>query len=371
VLVAVGLFVAATLVILVAGVRVPGYASVIADRTGLGRVFAGALLLAGATSLPELVVTTNAAYIGSPDLALGNIFGSITFNILIIAVMDLVEGFRPMLIRVGARQLFAGISVILLCAISIFLLSVRQTISFLGVGLDSVAIAVSYAGLMWLGQKYSAREVWLPEESGPGVSTWRGREPGRPGESDEALAEAGGADGAPAREGEDDGEAPEGSDDLSLRGAVARYAIAAGVIVVAGVVLSNSADAIVQLTGLGATFVGSIFLAIATSIPELVVAISAARQRQFAMAVGGIFGSSLNVLAFVLIADVAYRGGPITEVVTAGHTTTALLAIVLASVALAGLIYRSTHAALRLGFESIAIVAIYLGGVFLLYVQSG
>jgi cation:H+ antiporter len=333
---------------------------------GLGRAFAGVVLLAGATSLPELVVTVNAAHIGSPDLALGNIFGSITFNILIIAIIDLVEGFRPLLIRVGARQLFSGVSVILLCAISIFLLSVRPTIAFLGIGLDSVAIAMSYAVLMWLGREYSGRGVWQPDETAPGSAARRSWDQGnRP----EPGSEEWNAD----QEGEagDDVETLDLPEGLSLRGAAIRYAVAALLIVVAGVTLTNSADALVDITGLGPTFVGSIFLAIATSIPDLVVAVSAAHQGQFAMAVGGVFGSSLNVLAFVLVADIAFRAGPITEAVTAAHTTTALLAIVLASVALAGLIYRSTHAALRLGFESIAIVVIYLGGVFLLYVQGG
>ena len=61
----------------------------IATKTGLGRSFVGVVLLATATSLPELGTGINAvSRLDAPDLAAGDVFGSNIFNLLIVVVLD-------------------------------------------------------------------------------------------------------------------------------------------------------------------------------------------------------------------------------------------------------------------------------------------
>lgn len=79
----------ATLVILAAG-KLAEYADVIAYRTGLGGLFIGTFLLGMATSLPELLTALNAIQQGVPNLSAGDFFGSSMFNMLILAVLDLL-----------------------------------------------------------------------------------------------------------------------------------------------------------------------------------------------------------------------------------------------------------------------------------------
>ncbi len=81
-------------IILVAATQLTKSADVIAFKTGLGRSFVGVVLLATATSLPELGTgISSVAVIGGnsgADLAAGDAFGSNIFNLLIIGILDLL-----------------------------------------------------------------------------------------------------------------------------------------------------------------------------------------------------------------------------------------------------------------------------------------
>ncbi len=81
-------FAAATAVIYFTAPYLSAKGDEIAEVTGLGRTFIGTLLLAAVTSLPEAVSTIAAVRLGAPDMAIGNIFGSNAFNMLIFACLD-------------------------------------------------------------------------------------------------------------------------------------------------------------------------------------------------------------------------------------------------------------------------------------------
>ena len=75
------------------GYKLSHYGNQIATRTGLGQTFIGIILFSTITSLPELSVSiTSASVVGAPDLAVGNVFGSNLFNLLLIEVLDIVQG---------------------------------------------------------------------------------------------------------------------------------------------------------------------------------------------------------------------------------------------------------------------------------------
>ena len=68
-------------------------ADMVAEKSGLGRNWVGAILLAGSTSLPELATGISAVnYLDAPDLAAGGIFGSCLFNLVILAILDIITG---------------------------------------------------------------------------------------------------------------------------------------------------------------------------------------------------------------------------------------------------------------------------------------
>ena len=82
------LFLAASAALVVAGTWLARAADAIAERTGIGRVSIGTVLLAAATSLPELASDVAAVRQGNPDLAAGDLLGSSMANMLILALLD-------------------------------------------------------------------------------------------------------------------------------------------------------------------------------------------------------------------------------------------------------------------------------------------
>ena len=99
----------AAAVILGASLFLAKSADVIAIKTGLGRSFVGVVLLATATSLPELGTGISAVtVVGQPDLAVGGAFGSNLFNLLIIGLMDIFWWRRFLLNHVGMSSVVIG-----------------------------------------------------------------------------------------------------------------------------------------------------------------------------------------------------------------------------------------------------------------------
>jgi len=71
------LFLANASVIVYAGAKLSHYGDRIADLTGLGGLWIEVILMAGATSLPEIFTDVSAALIDAPDLAVGVLFAAI------------------------------------------------------------------------------------------------------------------------------------------------------------------------------------------------------------------------------------------------------------------------------------------------------
>jgi cation:H+ antiporter len=89
----------------------------VADSTGLGQSFVGSALVGATTSLPEVAVTVSAVRMGAPDLAIGGLLGSNLFDLLILAVDDIVYRDGPILERVGRAHLASAVAAILMCAV--------------------------------------------------------------------------------------------------------------------------------------------------------------------------------------------------------------------------------------------------------------
>jgi cation:H+ antiporter len=85
--------------------------------------------------------------------------------------------------------------------------------------------------------------------------------------------------------------------------AVVGYALNAAVVVGAAIFLPRIAEGIAEMIGLGRTFVGTIFVAVSTSLPELTVTIASFRLGAIDTAVGNLFGSNLFNMAILAVDD--------------------------------------------------------------------
>jgi cation:H+ antiporter len=139
-------------------------------------------------------------------------------------------------------------------------------------------------------------------------------------------------------------------EDISVKTAILKFSINAVFVIIAAVFLPKVGEGIAESTGLGQTFVGSIFIAIVTTIPEVVVSIAAVRIGAIDLAMGNLFGSNIFNIFILAIDDFFFIKGPILSLVNQNHIISTLFAIAMTSTAIIGLTYRTEKRTLFLAW---------------------
>ena len=322
--------VATAAVILIASQFLARSADVIAIKTGLGRSFIGVVMLATATSLPELGTgVSSIVLVGTPDLAAGDAFGSNVFNLLIIGVLDLTWRNGPILTAVSRTSVVIaalGIAAITLGAGAIIIHHATGTISSWPISPLSVTLLLVFLGGMFLIYKHDdagdAEEPDTPEYAGH-----------------------------------------------SLAGAFSTYGAAAGVVVVAAIGLAFIGDRLADEMGWEASFVGTQFLALSTSLPELATSYAALRIGAPELAITNVLGSNLFNMGLVLFVDDAvYTDGVLWSTVSEVHALTAVVAVFMTAIVVVGLMFRDRRRPHRFfTWEAIALVGMYVAASVLVF----
>jgi cation:H+ antiporter len=319
---------ACALLILVSGVHLSRYGDIIAVKTGIGRTWMGVLVMAAVTSLPELVTGASSIVVFDvADIAAGDAIGSCMFNLLILAFLDFRDP-SPLSVRVHqGHVLSAAFGIVLLGLAAMALLAGPLAPAIGWIGVHSIFFLLVYA--------FAMRMIFVFERS-------------RVREMVEELT----------------GEIE--YQDFTLRRAVLRYVAAAVVLVAAAGFLPGVAEQFALSTGLEQSFVGSLFVATSTSLPELVVSVAAARIGALDMAVGNLFGSNLFNMAVLGFDDVLYTRGSVLAAVDTVHLVSLTAAMIMTGIAIIGLTYRAGQKRFRLSWDALAIAATYAIGVMLL-----
>jgi cation:H+ antiporter len=342
-------FVVSAVVVWMAGVRMVRLVDRLAERTGMGKGFAGMILLGGIVSLTEIATVTSAAFTGTPLLALNNLLGSESINLFLLAAVDPLSGREAMTSFVARpTMLLQGTMSIVLLSIAAVAMTVGDRL-FFGIGLWSSAILLLGLGGLWLSSRYERRTVWVPYENKTGAGDV---DPAARNDHGRRMAEA-------DRQVE------------SLRSLWVRLAMIGVVILATGFLLSMTGDALAEQTGLGPSFVGFLLVGLATSLPELSTITTAIRMKQHEMAIGDILGSNLFNLMLIFLVDVVYVGDPVLNHASSFEIVASLLAIAMMGILMMGLLERRDRTILSMGYDSIALVAVFLGGVLLLYGLRG
>jgi cation:H+ antiporter len=317
-------FVGLSLVIVWSGVRLSAYGDTIAEETGLGRTWVGVVMMATVTSLPELITGGSAVLLYDlPDIAAGDALGSCMFNVLILAVVDVASP-HPISARVHQGHLVSAAFTIVLLGMAGWALLAGPGAPALGwFGMHSVLFIVVYL--------VAVRAVMRHERTRAALDL--------PGDAIESPAAQSG---------------------LTLRGAFTRYVLTAVVLVTAATFLPAVGDRLAVETGLARSFVGNLFIAASTSLPEFVVSIAAVRLGAADLAVGNLFGSNLFNIAILGIEDVLYTRGILLGVASRDHTFAVLGAIAMTAIAMAALALKRPRKRFRVSWETMALWAVYL-----------
>ncbi|TET26039.1 MAG: sodium:calcium antiporter [Dehalococcoidia bacterium] len=315
-------------IILFAGTKLARYGDAIAEKTGLGRIWIGLVLVAAITTMPELVTgVSSAALVKLPDLALGTLLGSCLFNLTILALLDILHRPSPVLSQASPRHIASAGMGILLIAIAAGTILAGERFSGLSlgwVGISSIIILVVYL--------VGARQLFLFEQ--------RNQPP----------------------------PAPHRYDGLPAGTVYFRFALASAAIIGAGIWLSFVGDEIATTTGWNASFVGSLFLAITTSLPELVVALAALRLGAIDMAVANILGANILDIVIIVLADLAYTQGPILAAVSRVHFITAAVAMVMSLLVILGLRFQLRRKTFFvISWYGVILIGLYIFGAYALF----
>jgi len=324
-------FVGCLAVIGVAGVQLSRYGDAIADKTGLGGTWVGVMMLGTVTSLPELVTGVSSVTVaGVPEIAVGDVLGSCAFNLLLLVMLDLFYRQESVYTRAShGHVLGGGFGVILLGVVGFALLW-----SALG-GVPVLAHVGIYTPAIFLLYAIALRTVFLY--------------------SQRTLAEYA-------------GEEPDRYPQLSLSQTLWRYLGAALFVVGAAVWLPFIGERLAATMGWHQSFVGTLFVAFVTSVPELVVTFAAMKLGALDMALGNLVGSNLFNIMILGVDDLFYTTGPLLAHVSVVHTATALTAMAMTGIAIVALLYHPRKRVLHtVGWASVLLAAVFLLNAWVLY----
>jgi len=152
-----------------------------------------------------------------------------------------------------------------------------------------------------------------------------------------------------------------------LRRAVLHYTAAATLVVAGAVWLPRLGAEISRETGLGEEFVGTLFIAITTSLPEIVVSITAVRIGAIDLGIGNVLGSNLFNLLILGLDDVFYQPGALLAAVHGSHVVTMLAVVTMNALFLIGLTYQVIKKRFLVTWDTGAIALVYFIAVALVY----
>jgi cation:H+ antiporter len=316
-------------VIIAAAIKLAEYGDAIAYRTGLGQLFIGALLLAGATSAPELLTMISSIRQGHVDLTAGDLFGSSMFNMLLLGVLDIAFHQTRILRRVALRHALTASLGTLLTGLAVFfiLADVKWMIGWINV--DSLLMIAVYVVGVWL------------LRSNPVTNAPMAAEPERK------------AGGIP-----------------SLRRAIVGFVAATAVLVIVVPWMVRSGSQIAKQSGLGDGFVGILLIATVTSLPELVAIISAMRLRAYDIAVGNLFGSNVFNMFALATADVVYTDGNFFDAINPAFALAGLIAMLLTTLGLIGNLAQVERRIWIVELDALLLILGYGLGMYLLYLRG-
>jgi cation:H+ antiporter len=324
--------VCAGLVILVS-TQLSRFSDMLAEKTGLGRAWVGVILLAGVTSLPELVSGITAiTWLDQPNLASGAVLGSCLFNLMLIAIMDLAYQPGPILAQASeGHTLSASLGILMLgtVALGVLLGPSLDAASLLGFNLLSLLIAVTYLVGSRLIARFERRRVAQVL-------------------SQEAVIHQ--------------------YERYTLRQTYAGFLLSALLVVALGVWLSTIGDRLATQTGLSRSFVGNLFLATATSLPEVAASLAAVGIGAIDLAVSNVLGSNLfNLLQFAIY-DLADGRANFWASLNQANGVAAIMAVMMTGIAILSLTYRaSPRTPNRITWDGYLLLALYGVAMVVLY----
>ena len=324
-------------IIFFAGKRVAKYGDIIAEKTGLGGLWIGLVLVAVATSLPEIFTGVGSVvFVDAPDLTFGNLFGANTYNLLNLVLLDFLYRGSPLLSNVSSGQLLTG-------ALSLLPLLIASSGIFLSQGFPGLCLAnISlFSSLILIIYLISVRIIFKFEQRQQKILKELKKET-------EEVFKYG---------------------HISQSEAFAFFGFFASIIIGAGIWLAYLGEGLAGVLGWEKSFIGSLFLGFTTTLPEITVSVAALRLGAKEMAVANMLGSNLFNMTIIFINDLLYRKAPIFLAVSSNHIFTSLVIIFMTVIVISAMILKPKKKMfLNLSGYAWGLIAIFIIGAYVNFV---
>lgn len=322
------IFLITAALIVLAATQLAKYGDIIATRTKMGGMFIGLLLLAGATSLPEVLTSISSLQQNAPNLAAGNLLGSSTFNMFLLAIIDISFRNQRILRKAALKHAVTGSLTVFLIGLVVFFMLANIDVKIGFIGLDSLIIIAVYVLSVKLIHKDSQRST-----------------------SSNVVMEV------PANT-------------PSLTCGIIGFLFAAAALILITPFMVKNANIIAESTGLGTTFIGTTLVAIVTSLPELVTTIAAIKIGAADMAIGNLFGSNMFNMFALGLTDIFYTQGRFLEAIDPSFLLIGVIGLLLTCMGLIGNLIKLEKRIWFVEIDALAIILFYFASLWLLYIRS-
>jgi cation:H+ antiporter len=323
-----------------AGIRLSDTTDVLLERFGLGQALGGLILLAVVTNLPEIAITASASLSGELSIAVGNILGGIAIQTAVLVLVDVfgVRGDRPLSYRGASLSLvLEGTLVIIVLAVTVMSSQLPSSLIFGRVTPGGLLIVVCWVVGIVLVYEAQMRLPWSEEREPPGSQ----------------RVPKGTARARKDRDARNKG--------ISTTQTLAFFAVASVITLVAGVALEQSGELIAGRIGMNGILFGSTVLATATALPEISTGVASAKLGDYQLAVSDIFGGNAFLPVLFFLAGLLSGQAVFPELRNTDMYLTGL-GVLLTCVYIFGLIFRPRRMVLRMGLDSLVVLALYFLG---------
>jgi cation:H+ antiporter len=330
------IFLTAAGAVWVAGIHLSSSTDVLDTRLGLGEAIGGVILLAVATNLPEIAITSSAAVSNNLGIAVGNILGGIAIQTVVLVLLDIAIGSESALTTRAASLVLGLEGLLVILVLAIVIMGTQLPAKHMLWRIEPATLLIA---LFWVVGVYLINRArhGLPWHDTTGTAPG-GQEKPR-GHSKHAAAEK-----------------------MRLGRAAWIFGVGAAVTLGAGIVLEQSGEEIAGHLGLSGVVFGATILAAATALPEVSTGIASVRLGDFQLAVSDIFGGNAFLPMLFLLAGLLSGKAVLPQAQDTDIYLTAL-GIVLTVVYGWGLITRPQRQVLWMGTDSLAVLVLYAVGI--------
>ena len=283
--IAIAVFLGSAVLVMFCGAKLAVYGDALASLTGWGRLFVGSLLVALATSLPELSTNISAVQLDppNPELAVGNVFGANMLNMFTLSAVALAFGGKRFLQQVAPEQGYLIVVAVVMTGAAILFAALQWGANVGEIGISSIILIVLFVAGMW----------WVYKN--------------RPADNGEEAGDPG----------------------MTLRKAWLMFGLVSLGVVISGFFLAWSTDEIAGITGIASSTLGILLVSLVTTMPEASSTIAAARIGAMDLGVAGLFGSCAFNVTIMFYADPFFRDGVLGNATEPAHFVAGGVAVAL------------------------------------------